>query len=191
MIVNNMILIRVAQANMQQLFASTQITVTVKEVGDDPSFRLLTITLDGKKKDQAEVQLEMRDGKVIGIQLNANQVTDVTIDLVRTAKAISKKIEELRNIKTVYYYDENYLISNFREIGIDSDDGRRDLLINNNKIYSLVKCRKNRVITEPLTEAELINLIHIVANSKHSELDVRDAIVHTFVDYDEYEWEEE
>jgi hypothetical protein len=191
MIVNNMILIRVAQANMQQLFASTQITVSVKEVGDDPSFRLLTITLDGKKKDQAEVQLEMRDGKVIGIQLNANQVTDVTIDLVRTAKAISKKLEELRNIKTVYYYDDNYLISDFREIGIDSDDGRRDLLINNNKIYSLVKCRKNRVITEPLTEAELINLIHIVANSKHSELDVRDAIVHTFVDYDEYEWEEE
>jgi hypothetical protein len=163
----------------------------VKEVGDDPSFRLLTITLDGKKKDQAEVQLEMRDGKVIGIQLNANQVTDVTIDLVRTAKAISKKLEELRNIKTVYYYDDNYLISDFREIGIDSDDGRRDLLINNNKIYSLVKCRKNRVITEPLTEAELINLIHIVADSKHSELDVRDAIVHTFVDYDEYEWEEE
>jgi hypothetical protein len=191
MIVNNMILIRVAQANMQQLFASTQITVSVKEVGDDPSFRLLTITLDGKKKDQAEVQLEMRDGKVIGIQLNANQVTDVTIDLVRTAKAISKKLEELRNIKTVYYYDDNYLISDFREIGIDSDDGRRDLLINNNKIYSLVKCRKNRVITEPLTEAELINLIHIVADSKHSELDVRDAIVHTFVDYDEYEWEEE
>jgi hypothetical protein len=191
MIVNNMILIRVAQANMQQLFASTQITVSVKEVGDDPSFRLLTITLDGKKKDQAEVQLEMRDGKVIGIQLNANQVTDVTIDLVRTAKAISKKLEELRNIKTVYYYDDNYLISDFREIGIDSDDGRRDLLINNNKIYSLVKCRKNRVITEPLTEAQLINLIHIVANSKHSELDVRDAIVHTFVDYDEYEWEEE
>lgn len=189
--ISNTILLRIAEANMKQLFATSQTKLSVQEIGDDPGFRLLTITLDFKKKNQSEVKIEIRDNRVIGIQLNASSINDITLDLLRTASAIQKKIEEFRRVKTIYYYNDSYLISNFKEIGIDYKDGRRDLLINNARIYSIIKWVNKRPIAKPLTEKELIEKITEVASTPDCELDVCDATLHTFVDYEEYEWGEE
>ena len=179
---------KVIRLNMGMLFSETDFTIS-----SDENTGIYTITLC---ESLSTVMLEIQEEKSIRamnlLTYEISSYEDEEIDLLRCVQAIIRQLRRIAKIDCIYDGDEFVIIS-FSEIGVDKNDGSRDLIISRyNGGYSLVKFNSdNSTIT-----IEIPTISDLRATIQHYldigyKLDFHRARIMNYIDSSLYEDDDE
>ena len=188
---------KIVEGNLGMLFAPTDFTVKIEHPTDDEKIRIIMITPTGKDRTAMTTKMEInevnkKNKKIsIGTAFYTESVNDEFADLVTCCKAIERRLDQLSWVKNIYLETDEFVVVGFTEIGINSADGKRDLLVSRGKLYSLVTFNKGgNAVTKPLTEKDVTETLNNAIDSGY-DVDFCGSDVIYFVDLAEYEGDDD
>lgn len=197
---------KIAERNLEMLFAKDTFQITFRTAKDDPdgSIQIMRIEPTEDINDPTIVswcwiEVELQQWKRIpsyayspvrAVQMMSHFFTDSYIDIAKCIKCIVDKINEIsQNKREVFYIDDDCIVLGFSEIGIDHADGSRDIIVNRDGVYSLIRFDKGEPITTEITVEQIREIIYAVSDvtSTEDKLEFVGADTIMFVDMEEYE----
>ena len=131
---------------------------------------------------------------IVSTQFYCEDIDETFEDFVKCCKEIKAKIEEISMAKTVYHENEDGLVVNFNEIGIEytRDWMRRDLFVKRSNDISYVKFDENgNIDTVVLDESQFRDMLNNFIADESVHVDFGSALIIQFADYDKYVGEDE
>ena len=127
---------------------------------------------------------------IVSTQFYCEDIDDTFEDFVKCCKEIKAKIEEIATMNTIYHENEDGVVVNFREIGIEyisSGFTTRDLLIKRSNDISYIKFDKDGSInTVSLDELQFRGMMNTFLTDPDVHVDFSSADIVMFADYDKY-----
>lgn len=200
---------KVVRRNMEMFFATDEFTIkfNTPEGRGDSHCTITVMSIEPKTSDVTEVpwyhiDIELQKWHRLpsysykcmnAMTLTTYMFNDSLIELARVMNNIEKKINEISQIKReIFYIDEDCIVLGFSEIGIDHEDGSRDIIVNRDGVYSLIRFEKGEPITTEITIEKIREIIYAVSDvTSTDKIEFVGADTIMFVDMDEYEDDEE
>lgn len=127
---------------------------------------------------------------IISTQFYCEDIDDTFEDFVKCCKEIKAKVTEITMHKTIYHENEDSVIVNFREIGIEyisSGFTTRDLFIKRSNDISYIKFGEDGSInTISLDELQFRGMMNTFLNDPDVYVDFSSTDTIMFADYDKY-----
>lgn len=184
----------IAKRNLEVLFGLDDFIVSLKNI--DGSLKLLIIdpklnaVLKASTKLQLEwntrVQMELRDNRPVEVQINVSDPEELA-DISKVVQQIWKKINDLKNIKDIYYMTDEWIITDFKEIGINYPNGQRDLIVKRNNAYTLMSWQigTDTPTIKEITGCDVSQFLQRYSND--CDIDFNGSELFYFADWSEYE----
>lgn len=175
----------ITEKNLEMLFGTGDFRVNVAEA-DCGS--IIVEFISDEYSASVPVKIEIRNDKVIAIQFYTDSVGDDFLDLVTVVYNVQNKIEEFAAMERIIFETPEFVVSNFRELGIDYPDGtRRDLLVKYNNAYSLISFTPDgqQKLVE-MNESDIPDIIKKKIN-EDCHLDLNSARIAYYVDQHAYD----
>lgn len=184
------IITMIAQKNLEMLFSRDAFKITVKESEAGCSM-LVIFTNDEMQSATFELRKRKHDCYVVATSFVTNSIDYNFKDLVKCCEGIELKLNEFANVREIFFMTEDVAVTGFDEIGIDYlMESRRDLLVNRDEVYSIVKFDHGKIETFPIEHDDVSCIIETKMMERGVALDFCAANLIQFVDPEIYEDEE-
>lgn len=169
--------------NLEMLFSRDAFKIRFEEIdGENTGIMMIIVFTDSNAEC---VKIEINGEEIRGFQFNTETLALEFNDLVKCIQSAEKKIKEISRQKQIYYVGEDYVITDFNEIAIESDTGRVLMVKRNGMFTQLVFLPNGNVDNTPY---DPINITAWISNriANGGTLDPCSAKIINFVDYVDY-----
>lgn len=180
------IITMIAQKNLEMLFSKDAFKISVKE-SECGCAMLVIFTNDEMQSATFELRYRKHECYVVATSFVTNSICCDFMDLVKCCQGIELKLNEFANVREIFFMTEDVALTGFDEIGIDYiRESKRDLLVNRNEVYSIVKFDKGGIETFPVEHDDVIAIIETKLAEPGVALDFCAANLVPFVDPEIY-----
>ena len=180
----------IAQKNLEMLFSKDAFKISVKE--SEAGCQMLVIfTNDEMQSATFELRKRKHDAYVVATSFVTNSIDYEFEDLITCCKGIEQKLNEFASVREIFYMTDEVAVVGFSEIGIDYlRESRRDLLVNRDEVYSVIKFDNGNIDTFPINHDDVAEIIDNKLAAPGVSLDFCAAELIHFVDPEIYGDEE-
>lgn len=195
MIIEDRLIEKIISQNLGMLFSDDMFKIKIEhdEKGDRT---MVTVHQSDIHDIILSAIFEMRTAKrhhtmrIISTQFYCEDIDETFEDFVKCCKEIKAKVEEIGSMKTIYHENDDGLVVNFREIGIEeisSGFTKRDLFIKRSNDISLIKFNDDGSInTISLDEQQFRDMLNSFLGDPDVHVDFSSVDIIMFADYDKY-----
>ncbi len=197
------VLKKIAERNLEMLFAKDTFQITFQTKSDDEKGSIRIMRIEPTHSDDPTIvswcwiEFEIQEWKrlpsytylpVRAVQMMTHFFNDSYLDIAKCVKCIVDKINEISALKRMpFYIDEECIVLGFSEIGIDYPNGKRDIIVNRNGMYSMITFNDDEPITTAITIDDVRNTIYSLEDPViDAKLEFIGSDIIPFVDYDVY-----
>lgn len=194
---------KIAERNLEMLFAKDTFRITFRTTKDDSEGSIQIMRIEPIADDDPTivswcwVEFEIQEWKKIpsyvyspvsAVQMMSHFFNDSYMDISKCVKCIVEKINEITGLKRLpFYTDEECIVLGFSEIGIDYADGKRDIIINRDGMFSKITFNNGEPITTAMTVDDVRQTIYAVEDpAVDAKLEFIGSDIIPFVDYEKY-----